>query len=760
MADNQTKFEYIIEILKRGDTKSAVQEFEKLQASTEKTTGSMEKLTSAGEKLLAFFGAELVLKGALEGFLENEKATAKLEQALKKAGLATTAFKTEMQDMIEELKNSTTFTDDEITNVAAKLISLKAPKESIKQITEAVLDLSTLMDKDLNRATQAVAQGLHGNFEAFKQLGFQVDDTASTADNFNSVLKQLADTAGGQARAAVNTLGGEIAQTKKQIKEMQDEIGGGLAKAFSKFTEGLRYIGTWTDWENQLKAIDNLKQSYVGLADSLRATLIEKTKLGEVTKEQAATIHAEISAVQESLRYFQSRGLLDNPAGWKQANEVLANAQGKLAGVASSVGKPGLLSTSRSSEVVGPALPPGWVDPDQQKKALLEIQTLREGMTAAALDGFARERVVVGANYEERLRQIQTLSSQAGLSIEEKSKLEEEAARAYLAQTYEIASKEEEVRSKAAMDEYEQTKAYLEAEGQLRDQIVQSELQGQELEMYTATRNHERRVQQIQEMKGLDEERYARLMQLEDELYQREQQRIQKQKTFAEDMSKSINELELAGVKLFSQGLGHAIVESFEKGGSAFKEFARNFMKQMAEMILQAVIFNALIAAGRAMGLSFAGGGKTIANAQGGLHLAASGFMGMTAGPTVLPKFNVLAGEAGQEMLAVLAKPRTVDMNGVGATIGNIGRERMALVNADTLEQLTGTQRKAAGGYSSGGSFGSPGGVGGTVHITVSMESGLRSDIVNEASNVSVDKVTREMGTHSVLSETTKRLVS
>ena len=56
---------------------------------------------------------------------------------------------------------------------------------------------------------------------------------------------------------------------------------------------------------------------------------------------------------------------------------------------------------------------------------------------------------------------------------------------------------------------------------------------------------------------------------------------------------------------------------------------------------------------------------------------AASGVAGVSelTGPTYFPRFNVLAGEAGREMMTVLARPRTLSIGGANAIIGSVGLE-------------------------------------------------------------------------------------
>jgi hypothetical protein len=124
---------------------------------------------------------------------------------------------------------------------------------------------------------------------------------------------------------------------------------------------------------------------------------------------------------------------------------------------------------------------------------------------------------------------------------------------------------------------------------------------------------------------------------------------------------------------------------------AAFEDFARSFLQEMEKMIMKQLILNAL----QSVGSYFGGGGNAIADAQGGVHYAASGLAGVTSvsSPTYFPRFNVVAGEAGREMLTVLAKPRFMELGGIEAVVGQAGRNTLAITNANDLA------RGGAGGH-------------------------------------------------------------
>lgn len=167
----------------------------------------------------------------------------------------------------------------------------------------------------------------------------------------------------------------------------------------------------------------------------------------------------------------------------------------------------------------------------------------------------------------------------------------------------------------------------------------------------------------------------------------------------------------------FSSGLANAIVRAFTEGGKAFKEFAANFLAQMAQMILQTMIFNAI------KNSSFGG---MIGLAQGGVRFAANGLAGVqsVSSPTYFPKFNVVAGEAGREMLTVLARPRMMEVGGVAAVVGSAQGRQMAITDAESLGR---------------------GGAGGTIVIQVQGTPDFEARVVQNSVKGAVVQVANDM---------------
>ncbi len=158
------------------------------------------------------------------------------------------------------------------------------------------------------------------------------------------------------------------------------------------------------------------------------------------------------------------------------------------------------------------------------------------------------------------------------------------------------------------------------------------------------------------------------------------------------------------------QSLGQHVAENFASGFAsafvafasgtksakdAFREFASQMLKQTAEMMLQMAIMRALFgAAGASTGTGGLIGGLINSApkgaAEGGMFpkmMASGGMAGVSSvsQATYFPKFNVVAGEAGREMMTVLAQPRMMSLGGMQAMVGSAQGNQLAITNASDL---------------------------------------------------------------------------
>jgi hypothetical protein len=239
-------------------------------------------------------------------------------------------------------------------------------------------------------------------------------------------------------------------------------------------------------------------------------------------------------------------------------------------------------------------------------------------------------------------------------------------------------------------------------------------------------------------------------------------------------------ELLLPAVHQFSASFSATIVNAFRTGKLSLKEFVAEFTAQVAQMIFQMLILRAVmgflgsIRGGAPAGTkvatnpftgeasSFAPGASLLA--RGGVRFAADGILGVVDQPTYFPAFNVLAGEAGREVMAVLAHPQRASLDGLPGIMGDIGSSRAMLMEVPKIA----APRMAAEGMVSSpldrlpGAPAAPmtGGVRGAALIRVTFERGLRAEIVDESIEGAVLRVENDLSQDTPISSSVKGLTA
>lgn len=663
MADN-TKLQYIVELLTQGDTKKATDELKKLEAQGGKTSDIVGGLQKSFLALYAAIGGTQFIASAINEFLEAERAAAKLNAALQATNQFTPELVKQFRDLADSLSDVSLYGDEAILNVISKLIAMGARTPDVERLTKAILNLSTLMDRDLNRATQLFTQALNGNVGALKAAGVQIDETRSATEQLNDALRQIEQKANGQYGAAVQTLGGRFEQMQKNVSDAKKEIGKLTLEALDPFTQAAaKSSQTLTGFLKSFKEYADLARQLSASGESLIGGFFGIT--GNSAVSQANFLR--------SITGLKTSGELDKQVPVNPSRAAMM-ARGD--------------STAKGAEA-GTVTTDALLD-DELKRKLAELE----------------ERYA----FEDSL--IEKINEQ-----------------------YEKTADLRVRRDNEAFENYRNAERLKQ---DLINQTALTQLDGEARVIAEMEQNHEKRVQMIQDTKFETEEQYMEAMNANAALHEAEKKRYQQSQTYSFKLKQDMQQVAESGMQAFSSGLAGAIVSAFEEGDKAFQKFAANFLRQIAEMILQALILRAIRGV-----FGMADGGQAVAMANGGMIYAANGVAGVSdvSSPTFFPKFNVLAGEAGREVMTVLSRPRFERINGVPAQIGYAGGNRLAITSADALSK-------------------SSGGLGGLARILIELSPGLVGAIKEDSIQGARTAIVQDMSTDSQLSRITRQKVA
>jgi tape measure domain-containing protein len=310
-----------------------------------------------------------------------------------------------------------------------------------------------------------------------------------------------------------------------------------------------------------------------------------------------------------------------------------------------------------------------------EKQGIEEIRTLEAQLAEQAVNNSETKVQAAKREYNERIALIDKLFAEEKLSADKWNELSIAAN----------AKRLESLRSGAE-------------QGRMESLRLNAQRNGIDPKTVDINDEFKRRRENLEAYYELEKEKASGNAELVTRLEQQKTDQMQllaKQQSLATDqLAQGLIQVGHAAESQFATGMASAfmaIADGSKSAKQAFSDFAVAFLKQVAQMILETIILWAVQTALRSL---FGGGGQaplmagessgSVANiaGDGGVFPAANGVVRAASGvdgvsevdrPTLFPKFNVLAGEAGKEVLTVMAKPQLIEIDGIRAIMGNVG---------------------------------------------------------------------------------------
>jgi hypothetical protein len=194
-------------------------------------------------------GAVQVARAGLTGLVDDMTATANLMQVVERAGGASADALLDMDKAITRLTIDTVQGDTEISDALSNLISLTGDIEGATKNLNLVLDIAADRRMSLADASRLVAFVMKGELEqagrlipALREVARQNRDLQGTAEGAQIGINALVGQFGGAAEGQRDTAAGGIAQFKKGLAELNEELIRGATGGLS-FAESLGKIG-------------------------------------------------------------------------------------------------------------------------------------------------------------------------------------------------------------------------------------------------------------------------------------------------------------------------------------------------------------------------------------------------------------------------------------------------------------------------------------------------------------------------------------
>lgn len=253
-----------------------------------KVSGSTSDLDKVFRKLGDYLtvGALVTgIKASIKEFENQERASIKLNSALKNQGVTSQEVGIAFQKQASELMNLTEFIDDAITSAQAYALSMGVSADTVKKITPLVLDFSAATGTDLTQAFFAVGKASLGMYERLKQIGIVVDENEIKTKGFQAVVDKLQTSYGGTAKAIKEGVLGPSIEFKQTMGELGEVVGQTVLPGINLLSKAILNLGkdiTGTNLHTQEQASREKELTRIGREvinnDKERAKWIEVVK--------------------------------------------------------------------------------------------------------------------------------------------------------------------------------------------------------------------------------------------------------------------------------------------------------------------------------------------------------------------------------------------------------------------------------------------------------------------------------------------------
>ena len=286
-----------IEIEVTGDTRSLERALSGAQKKSKSSFDGIARAAGIAGAAIAT-GLAVVAKVGFDELAESQKVMAQTEAVLKSTGGQAGVTAKDVDTLAQSLSNLSGVDDETIAAGENLLLTFTNIHNEVgkgndifDQATEATLDMSVALGTDMKDAAIITGKALNDpvrGLTALRRVGVQFTDkqeklikklveTGDVAGAQKIILRELKKEFGGSAKAAGETLPGQLNKAKNAFSDVSGELVAGLLPVI---TDVLEYVTRFTEWAKENP--DIMKKVAVGLgilAGALLAASVAQTIL-------------------------------------------------------------------------------------------------------------------------------------------------------------------------------------------------------------------------------------------------------------------------------------------------------------------------------------------------------------------------------------------------------------------------------------------------------------------------------------------------
>jgi hypothetical protein len=294
---------------------NAKQVGKELTKTKKKFDGFGKGLKIAGAGIGAAVGAGFaVIIDSVKKAAEEEADIRRLQTAIEKAGGAFAGSTPKIVAWVDEIKRSSTFTDDQLRPALANLTNATGDVATAQGLLTTAMDLSVASGKPLETVSTAIGKAANGQTTALKKLFPELNTQANKNKTGAELLQILSDKYKGADTAATNTTAGGLKLFSESIDDLQEDLG----------TLLLPYLQEFTDWaaspegQKALKdladVVEGLAKAFIAVAGGIDDTIIGFKSIAAFFQSKEYSLWLDFLKFANPQAYLALRGTRpDNP---------------------------------------------------------------------------------------------------------------------------------------------------------------------------------------------------------------------------------------------------------------------------------------------------------------------------------------------------------------------------------------------------------------------------------------------------------------
>lgn len=267
-----------------------------LSAAESRLNAAADKFVSAGKKMTIGITAPLLAVAGVftKAAMVQEDAVWNLSVALANSGNYTKEIIKDFEAYARAVQSSTIYGDELVLSTMDYGHRLGVTTDRLKEATTAAAGLAAKYNIDLQTAMMLVGRASQGQTQMLTRYGIILDDSLSTQEKFNELLRIGAD-AFSLAEGAAMTTSGALRRLKNNLGDMAEGFGDILLPAIRRFSD---YVSRVTLTITGLSTEAKLLIMRIGLiAASIGPAILAIGLLTKAVAVLAGTLAAIISPI-------------------------------------------------------------------------------------------------------------------------------------------------------------------------------------------------------------------------------------------------------------------------------------------------------------------------------------------------------------------------------------------------------------------------------------------------------------------------------